>query len=369
MKEVARISAEKLKSFVKAALLKAGVRNDVAGYVTEGLIQTSLRGVDSHGVRLLPHYLEALKGGRINPDPNYKFKKTSLSTGIFDADHAFGHAAGMEAAKRAIELANESGTGHIAVYNSSHFGAAAYYALEVAHHDMIGMCFTNTDALVKSFAGKRPFLGNNPICFAAPCENEGPFCLDMATSKLTFNKIKQLGENGMLVPAGVGTNTEGVETRNPNEITALLPIGGHKGYGLSMIVEILCSMLTGMPYGPHVPKMFEAPMSEKRCLGHYISAVRIDCFQTKENFKKRLSSFMEELRSEPALDKNVPVQVAGDPEKKCARERSGQGIPFAPAEYEAFKKIALEYGIKFLGVSELNDTDNKKDREKSSRIF
>src|SRR3990167_6827968 len=147
------VQAGKLQEFIKSVLLKARVREDVAKYVTEGLVQTSLRGVDSHGVRLLPHYLKGVKGGRINPNPNYKFIRTFPSTGIFDADHTFGHAAGMEAAKKAIELANEAGTGHIAVYNSSHFGAAAYYALEIAKNDMIWMSFTNTDALIKTYGG------------------------------------------------------------------------------------------------------------------------------------------------------------------------------------------------------------------------
>ena len=310
------VQAGKLQEFIKSVLLKAGVRDDVAEYVAEGLVQTSLRGVDSHGIRLLPHYLNGVKGGRINPNPNYTFTRTAPSTGLFDADHTFGHAAGMEAAKRAIELATEAGTGHIAIYNSTHFGAAAYYALEIAKHDMIGMIFTNTDALVKTYAGKKPFLGNNPICFAAPCEEEEPFCLDMATSVVTFNKIRRLRDEKMSAPASVGANKDGIETTDPNEITMLLPVGGYKGYGLSMVVEILCGLFTGMPYGPHIPKMFEAPMSAKRFLGQFVIAIRIDCFQDKEVFKKRLSEMMKELRNEPSLDKNIPVQVAGDPEKK-----------------------------------------------------
>ncbi|KPK42816.1 MAG: hypothetical protein AMJ78_01070 [Omnitrophica WOR_2 bacterium SM23_29] len=343
------VSAEKLSNFIKSVLLKAGVRHDVAGYVTEGLIQTSVRGVDSHGVRLLPHYLKGVKGGRINPNPNYRFKKTSASTGMLDADHTFGHAAGMEAAKRAIELADEAGTGHIAVYNSSHFGAAAYYALEIANNDMIGISLSNTDALIKTYAGKRPFLGNNPICFAVPCNSEEPFCLDMATSVVTFNKIRQWREEGLQAPSGVGADNEGAETTDPNDITMLLPIGGYKGYGLSMAVEILCSLLTGMPYGPHIPKMFEAPMNEKRLLGHFISAIRIDCFQSKDVFKKRFSQLMNELRTEPALNKDIPVQVAGDPEKKHTRERLKKGIPLRQKEYDAFKRIADEYAVKFEG--------------------
>jgi len=341
------IPAENLRDFIKKVLLKANVRDDVAGYVTEGLIQTSVRGVDSHGIRLLPHYLEGVKKGRINPNPDYKFKKTSLSTGTLDGDHTFGHAAGMEAAKKAIELATEAGTGHVAVYNSSHFGAAAYYALEIAKHDMIGMSFTNTDALVKTYGGKRRFLGNNPICFTAPCKGEEPFCLDMATSIVTFNKIKQLRDEGKEAPVGVGADKDGVETTDPNEITTLLPIGGYKGYGLSMMVEILCSLLTGAPYGPHIPKMFEAPMTEKRFLGHFISAIRIDCFQDKETFKERLSGMMHEIRNEPLSDKNVPIKVAGDPEKETVGNRGKTGIPVEESLFKALLKISKEYEVWF----------------------
>ena len=340
------IPAEKLRTFIKSVLLKVNVRSDVAEYVTEGLVQTSLRGVDSHGIRLLPHYLNGVKGGRINPNPNYKFIRTFPSTGLLDADHTFGHAAGMEAAKKAIELANEAGTGHIAVYNSTHFGAAAYYTLEIAKHDMIGMSFTNTDALIRTYGGRKPFLGNNPISVAVPCKGEEPFCLDMATSVVTFNKIRQLKEEKLSAPLGVGANSDGIETTNPDETAMLLPVGGYKGYGLSMVVEILCSLLTGMPYGPHIPKMFEAPMNQKRYLGHFVIAMRIDCFQEKAVFMERMSKMMKELRNEPRLDKDIPIQVAGDPEKKSYEERSKNGIPLTQNVFESFLDLSEESGIK-----------------------
>lgn len=342
------IPAGALKKFAYRVLLSAGVRSDVSRYVAEGLVQTSVRGVDSHGIRLLPHYLRGVAGGRINPEPRYIFRRTSASTGLLDADHTFGHAAGMEASRHAIKLAKKAGTGHVAVCNSTHFGAAAYYALEIAKHDMIGMAFTNTDALVRTYAGRRAFLGNNPIAFAAPCRDEEPFCLDMATSIVTFNKIRQWKEQGALAPAGVGADRDGRETRDPNKIYTLLPIGGYKGYGLSMVIEILCGFLTGMLYGPYIPKMFEAPMSAKRLLGHFIIAMRIDCFQKKSVFKKRMSCLMRELRSEPRMERHQPVQVAGDPEKRTQRERERRGIPLTAKEYDELRAIGEEYGVKLM---------------------
>jgi len=340
------VGAQDLRSFIKGVLLKAKVRDDIAIQVMEGLVQTSLRGVDSHGIRLLPHYLKAVKAGRINPDPKYKFKKTSLSTGLLNADHTFGHAAGMEAVKLAIGLAKEAGTGNVAVYNSTHFGAAAYYALEIAKNDMLGWAFTNTDALIKTYGGRRAYLGNNPICFAAPSKDAGPYCLDMATSVLTFNKIKQLESEGLKAPPGVGANKDGVETTNPKEIAMLLPIGGYKGYGLSMVVEILCSMLTGMAYGPHIPKMFEAPMNQKRFLGHFISAMRIDCFQDKSIFKERLSLMIDELKKEPRFDEDVPVQVADEPQKRHYAQRIEEGVPLTMKDYNLLKEVEKEYSVK-----------------------
>jgi len=334
-----------LSIFIKNILLKAGVREDVAHFVTEGLIQTSLRGVDSHGVRLLPHYLKALKGGRINSNPQYAFHQTSPSTGMFDVDHTFGHAAGMEAAKKAILLAKEAGSGHVAIYNSTHFGAAAYYSLEIAKHDMIGMSFTNTDALIKTYGGKRPFLGNNPICMAVPCDGEEPFCLDMATSQMTFNKVKQFEQEGKQLPQGVGFDKDGIETTNSKEVTMLSPIGGYKGYGLSMMVEILCSLLTGMPYGPYIPKMFEAPLNQKRFLGHFVMALRIDCFQEISVFKKRLSQMIQELRKEPKMDDSMPIQIPGDPEKKIFEVRKREGIPIPEKEYLILQSLGSEYEI------------------------
>lgn len=339
------IPLEKLRSFIYAVLLKTDVREDVASFVTEGLTQTSLRGVDSHGVRLLPHYIEGVKKGRINPNPNYRFHKTNLSTGMFDADHTFGHAAGMEAVKNVVSLAKEAGTGHVAIYNSSHFGAAAYYALEIAKHDMIGMSFSNTDALVQTYGGKRPFLGNNPMAIAAPCEGEEPFCLDMATSVVTFNKVRQWREMGQEAPPGTGADREGNETTSPHDMVMLSPFGGYKGFGLGFAIEMLCSILTGMPYGPNIPKMFEAPMNQKRFLGHFLIAMRIDSFQPIDLFKKRLSQLMNEIRREPRKNSDIPIQIAGDPEKNVFLERTQNGLPLSLRDYELFKKLGGQYQI------------------------
>jgi ureidoglycolate dehydrogenase (NAD+) len=315
------VSYEQLRQWSVDVLTRCNVRPDVAGHVTYVVMQASLRGVESHGIRLLPHYVAGVRGGRLNPDPKYVFEQTALSTGCLHADHTFGHAACMEAATHAIAMAQQAGTGFVAVSNSSHFGAAAPYALHIAKQDMIGLSFTNTDALVKSHGGTRAFFGNNPMCVTVPVAGEEPICLDMATSMVTFNKVRQLRESGEEAPAGSGADVHGVETTNAQEIVSLLPAGSYKGYGLSMIIEILCSVLTGMLYGPHIPKMFEAPMSTHRQLGQFIGAIRIDGFSEPKDFKRRLAVMIDEVRREPRANADVPIQVPGDPEKSVAAER------------------------------------------------
>ena len=342
------LSSSTAKQLILDVLRKELADDQVAEYVAEGLVSTSLRGVDSHGIRLIHHYLAGLKSGRINPKPNYQIKKGSPTTALFDADHTFGHAAGMEAAKIAIDMAKEYGSGHVAVKNSSHFGAAAYFALEIANKDMIGMSFTHSDALIIPHRGKRSFLGNNPICFTAPVKGEDPFCLDMATSITTFNEIRRLRETGEEAPEGVGADANGNPTTDPNEITMLLPVGTYKGYGLSLMVEILCSILTGMNYGPHMLKMFDGDMHKKRRIAHFVSAIDIAPFQDIEVFKERIACLLNELRNEPPKNDEEKILVAGDPEKICKNERLKNGIPLTEKELLQFKELIQIYKLNLL---------------------
>jgi len=332
-------------AYINKILEQAGVRKNVSCHVSEGLVQASLRGIDSHGIRLLPHYLKGVEGGRINPEPDYKFEKTSASTGKLDGDHTFGHAAGVEGMNKAIELAAEAGTGNVAVYNSSHFGAAAFFALLAAKRDMIGMCFTNATPHVLTTGSNRAFFGNNPDCFVAPCDGEEPFCLDMATSAITFNRVMQHKESNSQIPTDSVADADGNPTTDPDKAKYLLPIGDYKGYGLSMMVDVFCSLLSGMPCGIDVSEMYSGKMSKRRHLGHFFTAMRVDCFEEISVFKRRLADMMKALRSEPRRDKDVPVQVPGDPEKKIAEIRTKEGIPVSRQLLDSFVQLGKNYKI------------------------
>lgn len=342
-----RFSADKISGFLETALKAVRVRDDVIKHVAEGLLNASIRGVDSHGIRLLPHYIAAVEGGRINPDPRYKFETTASAAGTFDADHTFGHAAGIEAMHKAMDMAYNAGAGIVSVYNSTHCGTSAFFALEAAKKDFIGLAFTHANSLLNTPNTTRPFFGLNPIAMAVPCEGEEPFCYDSAPSVITWNKLLQLRQENIDAPLLSGADDKGIPTSDPHKITQLLPIGGYKGFGLAMIVDILCGLLTGMPVGRDITDMYKTPLSQKRYLGQLYMAIKIGAFQPLDVFKKRMKKLMDDVRNEPRTDSNNAIMVSGDPEKKAAAERLRNGVPVKEHDLNAFKALADKYGIKF----------------------
>lgn len=340
-----RVPATRLREFAKAALLAVGVNESVAEETARALWLTSLRGVDSHGMRLLPHYVAAIKGGRLNPRPHFVFEQTAAATGRLDADHTLGHAAGMEAMRHAIRLAQEAGVGFVSVRNSSHCGAMATYALEACAHGMIGLAFTHATARMKTPNATRPFLGTNPICFAAPMDGEEPFCFDAAPTPFSFNKVKHYAEQGEMLPPDVAADKNGNMTLDPSLADQLLPIGDYKGFGLSLMVDILCGLLAGMPVGREVSSMFGAPLSEKRYLGQFYGAIRIDAFEEPAQFKTRLAKLAADLRAEPALEGRPAVMVAGDPEKINQAEREQAGIPLYESDVQSLNEMGERLGL------------------------
>jgi LDH2 family malate/lactate/ureidoglycolate dehydrogenase len=343
--ETLRFPADAVYDFVERVFLGAGVEKSSAKLTAKGVWFASLRGVDSHGLRLVPHYLKALQGGRINPHPDFRFEQTSPSTGWLDADHGFGHAAGIRAMRHAIDLAREAGSGQVSVRNSSHCGTMAYFAFEACQEDMIGTAYTHGTPKMRSPNATTMFFGTNPVCMAAPMAQEGPFCYDGSTTLMSANKIRVYGDQGLELPPLCGADAHGNETRVPGEVVQLLPMGDYKGFGLAMIVDILCGLLSGMPAGESVTDMFGDPFSAQRRLGQFYGALRIDVFEEPGRFKTRLRDLAERIRRQPRRDPEVSVMVPGDPEKAFQADREANGIPVSGKDLAQLESVARELGI------------------------
>jgi ureidoglycolate dehydrogenase (NAD+) len=335
---------EVLKAFFNRCFSKLKVPSKIYAPVVDGLIQTSLRGVDSHGVRLIPHYVKEIQSGRINIHPKFNFKKTSPSTGIFDANDTFGITASVNAMEKAIKLARKNGIGAVTVIHSSHFGAAAIYTLAAAKNDMIGFACTDVDSFVVPYGGKKPFLGTNAISYSAPCEGEEPFCLDMATSTISANKMLTYVAEGKPFEPGWVVDANGNPTTDQNAEAHLSHFGGYKGYGIATVVEIFTSILTGSNYGPNITPMF-SNLEEKRDLGHFMMAIDISRFQDISTFKKRMKAMMDDLRKQEPGNNFDKVQVANDPQKEAYKTRIKEGIPITEIDYKNYIEMAKNLHI------------------------
>ncbi len=340
--EVVHLDHEKLRTEMESVFRSQGVAESSIDAVCTSLIQTSLRGVDSHGVHLFPHYTRAINSERISSDPQLEVENTSASTGVLDAKDAFGHYAGKVAIQHAMKQAWESGMFAVNVRNSTHFGAAAYFALQAAEEGLIGMSFTNADALVKASGSTKAFFGTNPICFCAPLANEDPFCLDMATSLVSWNKIKNYRVENESIPEHWAYDGEGSSVSDPHDARSLSPAGDYKGFGLGMMVDIFCGILANGFISKDILAMYDSPIEAKRKVSHFFMVIDPSKFLPIEAFKENMQSMVDRIREMPQLADEQPM-VPGDPEKRTKKERLVTGIPMPAVVFDEFVSISGEF--------------------------
>ena len=319
-------SKKELKNTTQKIFEKYGLSEKSAEIIADVLVHANLRGVDSHGVLRVEHYIKRIKEGGINIQPQLSESESSITTSTIDGDNGFGHYIGKRAMKSAIDKAKTGGIGAVAVKNSSHCGALSYFVNQAAEEDLIGIAMTHADKIVVPFGGAESFFGTNPIAFGFPANEEDPLILDFATSTVALGKILNARENGESIPSGWGVDENGNDTNNPNEVVSLTPFGGPKGYGLAMVVEIFTALLTGAAFGPHISKMY-GDYDKNRELGHFFMAIDPAKFVAADIFKSRLDQMMRELREALPAGDTEQIFAPGDIEMKTVKEREQNGIP------------------------------------------
>ena len=346
--ELFRARGEAVRAFIDTALRAAGADAAHAGSVADALTEASLRGVDSHGARLLVHYARVVRTGRINPSPRLAAEVTGPGTVIVDGDNGFGHHASYFAVDEAVKLAATAGIAAASVINSSHFGAAGCYALRAAAAGMAGFAFCNSDSFVLPHDGVAPFHGTNPFAFAAPVAGSRPYLLDMATSMVPWNKVQDMAAKGLKLPPDVAVDAAGRPTTEPMDSAALLPLGGigfgHKGAGLASVMEIVSAVMTGMPHCADLLGMVGPDDTTPRRLGHFFIVIDPERFVPRAVYDLGMAAYLGSLRAAPAQP-GKSVMAPGDREWKVEIERSRDGIPFAPALKVAFDAIAADLDI------------------------
>lgn len=330
------VAFTEVQQLIGEKLVNAGVSEEQAAKIADILIHADLRGVNSHGALRTEHYMKRLKAGGINPTPDISFNKTGPVTGVVDGDDGFGHVVADIAMDHAIEMAKENGVGMVTAMNSSHCGALSYFVQEATEQQLIGIAMTHTDKIVVPFGGRESFLGTNPIAYGVPAKTEKPFILDMATSNVALGKILQHKEEGKAIPEGWGVDKNGAPVTDPAEVVSLMPFGGPKGSGLSMIVDIFSGLLAGMAFGPHINPMYEE-LEKKRKLGHYFCAINPSFFTDTEIFLEQMDKMIQEIREVPAAEGFSRVLVPGEIEQENEERNRKQGVQIAATTYEYLK--------------------------------
>jgi LDH2 family malate/lactate/ureidoglycolate dehydrogenase len=345
-----RVNHEKLARFVSASFEKLGVPKPDADIAANVLVQADLRGVDTHGViRFQPRawYVKWLKEGSMTAKPNFRIVAEKTSTALLDADHGMGMVAGHRAMEIAIRKAEDSGVGIVTVRNSRHFGMSAYYAMLALPHDMIGIAMTNASRQVVPTFGRDARYGTNPICFAVPAKDQRPFVLDMATNTAAAGKLEVAVRLGKAIPAGWALDEKAESTTDPRvaqQARRLLPLGGsresgsHKGYGLGIVVEILCGVLTGTITALN-------PNQEPR--GHFFGAINPNAFRPVAEFTADMDRLIGELKSTPPIEGENRVYVAGEIEFETAEERSERGIPLHSSVLKGLREVGELVGVPY----------------------
>ena len=323
-----RISVSTLTAFIVNVLHAVGVPRDDGAIVADCLLTANLSGVDSHGVVRLAHYVRRLSNGSIEARPEIRFERTSPAVGRLDGGHGLGHVVSHRATSEVMALAAETGTGAVSVGNSSHFGMAGYFALRMATHGHIGLCMTPTDPFLVPYGGSKPFFGTNAISIGFPAEG-APVVVDMATTTIPYGKVALAAVEGTAIPDNWGVDAQGHPTTDPAQVVGLYPAGGPKGSGLAMAIDILGSLLSGMPWGPHITKMYGDPDSPRR-LGHFFAAWDVRRFLPLHRFKRSLRAMCGELNALAPAPGFKRVTYPGQLEGDRREARRIDGIPLDP---------------------------------------
>lgn len=340
-----RLTATTAAAVAVAALREAGVPEGDARDVAAALTDTSLRGIDTHGLRLLPQYLAELRDGIAAARPDITVVRDTGPAVMLDAGGALGVVAGLAAARAAAERAPAHGVAAVGVRNSNHFGAASVYSRHLADRGLVGIVTTSAASRVAPYSGARPLYGTNPLSFAAS-SNGDEFALDMATSQVCFGEIKERRKHGRALDPGWATDEDGRPATDPDRAYALSPLGGYKGQGLAMVATLLGAVLTGSPADWRLEHIGESAPGRGRRIGHFLICLDPAAFGGTDSFAEGLDDLLTTTRqTRPAADAALPVQVPGDPQRRIAEERAAHGIPLDPHTARAFAELAARHGI------------------------
>jgi LDH2 family malate/lactate/ureidoglycolate dehydrogenase len=345
VKEAIIVRPETLMTFCTGVFEKLGLSREDALIAADAIVGSNMRGVDTHGVIRMLVYSAKLKGGFVNPKPNLRPLRETKGTALIDGGNGFGQIVGYRAMEIAIKKAREVGVSCVSVRNSNHFGTCAHYSMMAPPQDMIGLVFTNASAQIAPTGGAEKMLANNPWSVAVPAGKRFPVVLDMANSVVARGKIRQAAKEGRSIPPEWAVDKNGRATTDAKAALEgfLLPVGGYKGYGITLMVDLLTGVLANSCYGPRVQGLdiVEAIGG----VGHTFMAIDVAAFDEVAEFKARMDAYIDEIKGSKKATGVEVIYMPGELEFLKEQERRQTGIPLHINIVNDLRKIAEENGV------------------------
>ncbi|WP_245180776.1 Ldh family oxidoreductase [Haloarcula amylovorans] len=335
-----------LEEFSSEVFRNAGLSKEHASIVSQALVSANLRGVDSHGVVRLEPYVKSIEEGGFNSTPDVSLTRAAPSTLLVDADDGLGQVATVEAIDAAVDAAKDTGAAFASVRNSNHFGTAAYYTQRAAERNCIGIAMTNVGPNVAPFGGIDPFFGTNPLGYSIPTNQSYSITLDMATSVVAKGKIHVAEEEGESIPDHWAMDQDGNPATAPEDVHALRPVGGPKGYGLGLLVDVCSGVLSGMGISPDVDSLYD-DYSKPQQVGHWVGAIDPSYYRDLGEFKEEIDDMINRVKAISPKEGVDQVKLPGEIEAETRNRRKENGIPLGPGVIATLADLANRYEISF----------------------
>lgn len=336
----------RLYDFTKEMFSRAGMGEEGAATCADCLVQTNLWGIDSHGVLRVPIYIKRLLSGAMNRAPDIKSLKDAGALEVIDGDDGCGYVVGRAAMARAIEKAEQFSIGAVGAIRSNHFGAAALYTRMAAEKGMIGVAMTNVVPNMVVPGGSKPIIGNNPLAISVPTFGDFPFTLDISMSAVAGGKLLLASKKGEKIPLDWATDKDGRPTDDPDKGFAgfLLPLGGHKGYGLALAVDLLSGVLTGGSFLHDLRGLYKHSDEPSRS-GHFFIVINPLALMGEADFKARMADFYGQIKGSPMWDESAEMLMPGEIEYRTDLKRREEGIVLPPDLVTELNVLAAELGM------------------------
>lgn len=343
------VGPEKVLAYAQKLLIHDGLSEADAGIVAANLLFANLRGLDTHGVMRLPTYLKRVELGLASKDAKPEIVKEDDAAAVIDGHNGLGPIAGKLAMEVAIEKAKENTVGLAFVRNSQHYGSCAFYTMMAMERNMIGFSASNTSPLMAPTGGKKRLIGNNPISFAAPTPEGMTFVLDIALSNVAGGKIMLAEKNGQSIPLGWALDKEGRPTTDAragfSDGGLLLPVGAHKGYGMAVMLDILCGLLSGGVTSSKVLGTTDFRSQGNMGTCFMMAAIDVERLMPVDVFKARMGEMIREIKDCPKAEGVQEIFVPGEIEARAAAERGANGIPITLPILRELEELGERAGI------------------------